>query len=113
MHEMALCESVLGILQEQAKSQDFRRVKTVWLQVGALSCAVPEALDFCFGAVTKGTVADGANLEVIRTPGQAWCMNCAETVSIVERYDACPRCGTYELQVTGGDEMRIKELEVE
>jgi hydrogenase nickel incorporation protein HypA/HybF len=113
MHELALCESVLGVLQEQAKSQNFRRVKTVWLQLGALSCAVPEAMDFCFSAVTKGTVAEGASLEVIRTPGQAWCMNCAETVSIGERYDACPLCGTYEMQVTGGDEMRIKELEVE
>ncbi|MCG7980654.1 MAG: hydrogenase maturation nickel metallochaperone HypA, partial [Candidatus Thiodiazotropha endolucinida] len=29
------------------------------------------------------------------------------------RYEACPECGSYQLQVTGGDEMRIKELEVE
>jgi len=81
--------------------------------VGALSCAAPEALDFCFRAVTAGTLADGARLEVIRTPGQAWCMRCGETVMLGERYDPCPQCGTFEVQVTGGDEMRIKELEVE
>ena len=113
MHELALCESVLSVLQGQAKTHRFDRVKTVWLQVGALSCAAPEALEFCFAAVTRGTIADGARLEVVRTPGQAWCMRCGETITIGERYDPCPQCGTFELQVTGGDEMRIRELEVE
>ncbi len=113
MHELALCESVLSILREQAKTQRFDRVKTVWLQIGALSCAAPEALDFCFTAVTRGTLADGARLEFVRTPGRAWCMRCRDTVAIGERHDPCPRCGTFELHVTSGDELRIKELEVE
>ncbi len=39
-------------------------------------------------------------------------MRCGETINIAERYEPCPQCGTFELQVTGGDEMRIKELEV-
>jgi hydrogenase nickel incorporation protein HypA/HybF len=29
------------------------------------------------------------------------------------RHDACPRCGSFQLQVTGGTELRVKELEVE
>ena len=32
---------------------------------------------------------------------------------VAQRYNACPRCGGYQLQVTGGEEMRIKDLEVE
>lgn len=113
MHEMALCESVLGILQEQARAKSFHQVKVVRLQIGALSCATPETLDFCFNAVTKGTLAEGARLELLRTPGQAWCVSCGETVILDERYDPCPQCGSYELQITGGDEMRVWELEVE
>ena len=113
MHEMALCESVLGILESESKKQNFRKVKIVRLRVGAFSCAAPEALDFCFKAVTRGTLAQGARLELIRTPGQAWCMHCGETVEVRERYDACPQCGTYELQVANGDELRIQDLEVE
>jgi hydrogenase nickel incorporation protein HypA/HybF len=34
-------------------------------------------------------------------------------VRVAQRFDACPDCGGYQLQVTGGDELRIKELEVE
>ncbi len=58
-------------------------------------------------------LAEQAKLTIIQLPAQAWCLNCAQTVEIQQRYDACPHCGTYQLQVTQGDEMRIKELEVE
>ena len=37
MHEMSLCEGVLQILEEHAKSQGFTRVKTVWLEIGCLA----------------------------------------------------------------------------
>jgi hydrogenase nickel incorporation protein HypA/HybF len=39
-------------------------------------------------------------------------MHCAEIVAIAELYDACPRCGQYQVQANGGMEMRVKELEV-
>lgn len=52
-------------------------------------------------------------LEIIDVPGEAWCMQCAKTVRVKQRYDPCPHCESYQLQVSTGDEMRIKELEVE
>ena len=113
MHEMALCESVLSILEEQARTQHFRRVGTVWLEIGELSCVEPEALRFCFGVVSSGTLAADADLQIIRTPGQGWCMTCSRTVPVWQRYDACPECGGYQVQVTAGEEMRIRELEVD
>jgi hydrogenase nickel incorporation protein HypA/HybF len=39
-------------------------------------------------------------------------MQCCETVAVSERGEGCPRCGSYQLQVTAGTEMRVKELEV-
>jgi hydrogenase nickel incorporation protein HypA/HybF len=113
MHEMSLCEGVLQILEEHATSQGFTQVKTVWLEIGALSGVDPEAMRFGFDAVMKGTLAEGAALEIIDLPGTAWCMQCSRSVPVQARFDACPDCGSFQLQVTGGDEMRIKELEVE
>ena len=112
MHEMSLCESVLQILQDNAKSRGFAKVETVWLEIGGLSGVELEAMRFAFDAVTRGTLADQARLEIIEVPGKAWCMQCCETVLVKQRFDACPGCGGYQLQVTGGEEMRIKELEV-
>jgi len=113
MHELALCESVLRILRNEAATHHFQRVRTVRLELGAFCNASPEALDFCFKAVTHGTLADGARLELVQLSGQAWCMNCGETVTVSDRLDNCPQCGTYELQIAAGDDMRVCELEVE
>ena len=68
---------------------------------------------FCFSAVTHDSIAAGAALEIVRVPGAAWCMACAITVPLAQRYEPCPDCGGHQLQVTAGDELRVKELEVD
>jgi hydrogenase nickel incorporation protein HypA/HybF len=113
MHEMSLAEGMLHILEDAAREQGFARVKTVWLEIGRLSSVEPEAMQFCFDAVTRGSLAEGAKLEVIDLPGSGQCLNCGETVEIAAVYDACPACGGYPVNPLGGTEMRIKELEVE
>lgn len=113
MHEMSLAEGVLQIIEDSAKTQNFSRVKTVWLEIGQLAGVEVEAMKFCFDAVTRDSIAQDAKLEIIATPGQAWCLNCAATVQVQELFGVCPACGSAQLQVTGGNEMRVKELDVE
>ena len=113
MHEMSLAEGVLQLIEDSAKTQDFSRVKTVWLEIGQLAGVEVEAMKFCFDAVVHDSIAEGAKLEILEIPGQAWCLHCAEVVHVTALYDACPKCGSHQVQVTGGNEMRVKELDVE
>jgi hydrogenase nickel incorporation protein HypA/HybF len=113
MHEMSLAEGVLQIIEDAARSQKFGRVRTVWLEIGRLASVEPDALSFCFDAVVHGTCAEGARLEIVDVPGAGWCMDCGESVELAALGDPCPKCGGYKVQITGGTEMRVKELEVE
>jgi len=113
MHEMSLAEGVLQLIEDSAKTQDFSRVRTVWLEIGQLAGVEVEAMKFCFEAVVNDSIAQGAQLVIIEIPGQAWCLHCAEVVNVKALYDACPKCGSHQVQVTGGNEMRVKELDVE
>ena len=113
MHEMSLAEGVLQLIEDSAKAENFSRVKTVWLEIGQLAGVEVEAMRFCFDAVVRDSIAQDAKLEIIETPGQAWCLHCAEVVNVQVLYDACPKCGSHQVQVTGGNEMRVKELDVE
>jgi hydrogenase nickel incorporation protein HypA/HybF len=113
MHEMSLCEGIVQVLEEQARIQSYHKVKTVRLEIGALAGVEIAAMEFGFDVVCRGTIAEGSRLEIVRVPGTAWCMSCAETVEIPARLEPCPKCGGFQLQVTGGEEMRIIELEVE
>lgn len=113
MHEMSLAEGVLQLIEDAAREQNFNRVKTVFLEIGRLSSVEPEAMRFCFDAVTRNSIAAGAALQIIDKMGQGWCMHCAVTVEIQERFGACPTCGSFQVQPTGGMEMRLVELEVD
>lgn len=113
MHEMALTESIVDIICEEARKQGFGKVRVVRLRVGAMAHVEPEALRFCFDAVSRGTVAEGATLDIRRPPGEAWCFDCGKTVAMEERFGACPDCGGRRVQMTSGDELRIDELEVD
>jgi hydrogenase nickel incorporation protein HypA/HybF len=113
MHEMSLAEGVLQLIEDASRQQGFVRCTAVWLEIGQLAGVEVEAMKFCFDAVTRSTLAENARLEVITTPGTGWCMSCATTVPMTESMGACPNCGGYQVQVTGGTEMRVKELEVE
>lgn len=113
MHEMSLAEGIVQLVEDAARADGCSKVKTVWLEIGQLAAVEKEALRFCFDAVAGDTLAEGARLEIIETPGQGWCMKCENKVPVSALYDPCPVCGGYQVQVTGGNEMRVKELEVE
>ncbi len=113
MHEMSLTESVVEIAVETAKREGARQVRRVIVDIGALSCVEPEALLFCFAAVSAGTIAEGAELEIARIPGAGWCNDCGKTVPLDERYGPCPECGGFRVRMTAGDEMRVREIEVD
>ena len=112
MHEMSLAEGVLQVIDDAARAQGFARVRTVRLEIGQLAAVEPDALRFAFDVVTRGTLAEGAALDIVDVPGAAWCLKCGDTVPLAARGDACPQCGSYQLQVGAGTELRVKELEI-
>jgi len=113
MHEMSLCENILQVLEQQAPLQHYQRVKTVWLEIGRLSGVEPDAIRFAFDIVVQGSIAENARLEIIDAPGEAHCLRCLQTVRLQQRHDVCPYCGSHKLDIKNGEQMRIKELEVE
>ena len=113
MHELSICEGIQQVLEQQAQTQGFSRVRKVWLEIGPLAGVELEALRFSFEVVARGTLSEGARLEIVQPPTEAWCLQCSTSVPISTRFESCPECGGHQLQVTSGDQMRIKELEVE
>lgn len=112
MHEMALTESIVQAIEANAAIHGYARILAVRIVVGPLAGVECEALRFCFEAVSHGTIAEGARLDIQETTATAYCLHCENTVTIRQYFDACPGCGSHRLQVQSGDELQIKELEV-
>ncbi len=110
MHEMSITQSVVEICERSAQG---RRVISVTLEIGAFSGVVPEAVEFCFDACTRDTLMEGAKLLIDRIPAVARCLDCIVESAVSAHYDPCPACGSYRMELLSGEELRVKELEVE
>ena len=110
MHELSLVQSVVEICEQHSEG---RRVLEVTLGIGALSGVVPEALEFCFEAAAKETLLEGAKLIINRVPATGFCTVCGVVSKMETYFDSCPCCGALGLDLRSGDEMRVKDLEVE
>ena len=112
MHEMSLAEGIRSIVIDQARAHGFARVTVLRLEIGRFAGVEKPALDFAFDVVMRGSPAEGARMEMIDLPGRALCYDCMKTVEIADRLAPCPDCGGGKLIPNGGDEMRIKDMEV-
>lgn len=113
MHELSLCRMILEIVNKQVAEIKCQHVKKISLEIGQLAAIDERALKFSFNIAAVGTHAEHALLEIIKIDGQAFCEVCQKTVSMKHYYDGCEICGCFSLQVTQGDELRIKSMEVD
>ena len=109
MHEMSITRNIVAIVSEHAGA---RRVKRVRLEIGQLSAVIPDAIRFCFEVVARGTVLEGAELEILSIPGRARCRSCGDEVEMDGLIAAC-HCGGRNLERLAGEELNIKEMELE
>lgn len=71
MHELSLAAELLTLIEPAAQRHGARRVASVRLELGAAACVEDDALAFAFDAVTRGSCAEGARLDIARVPGCA------------------------------------------
>ena len=113
MHEASLAHALVELALSHAKAADTRRVVRIVVEIGTLSHVDANALCFVYDLAARGTLLEGAALQIERPQGHAYCLDCEAVVGIDRRGDDCPDCGGVRLLAQGGDELRLKELEVE
>jgi hydrogenase nickel incorporation protein HypA/HybF len=112
MHEASLAGGVLQVVEDAARREGFARLLSLRLEAGQLAGVDTRALRFALESIAPGTLLEGARIAIDEPPGQAWCMMCSRPVAIQQRGDACPDCGSYQLQPTGGLELRVVDMRV-
>jgi hydrogenase nickel incorporation protein HypA/HybF len=102
MHELGLLRGVVAAVERTAAARGAAGVEAVGLKVGALSGALPEALQGAWPLATAGTVAEGARLDLELVAAAVWCPACGRDQPIDEFFAwACPVCGGPATAVQG------------
>ncbi|HXF56491.1 MAG TPA: hydrogenase maturation nickel metallochaperone HypA [Actinomycetota bacterium] len=110
MHEVALAEAILEAALRRAAGRRLRRVR---VRVGALHRVTLPAMDQAFALAADGTVAQDARLELVVVPVVAACRACGYREEGEAPLPVCPRCGSPDLKLSGGDELLLESIEVE
>jgi hydrogenase nickel incorporation protein HypA/HybF len=112
MHEIGLMQRTLEIALEYAGRYRAQSIGRMRLRVGALSGVVPEALSFAFDVLARGTIAEGAQLEMESVPVICFCAACEQEFAPPDFFYECPRCHGLCTQVRQGQELELADLEV-
>jgi len=113
VHELGITQSIVDIAEQTARQHGGGKITSVTVEIGSLSGVVPDAVEFCFEACSKETLLEGARLVINVIPGRGRCLQCATEQEIDNHSFACDACGALGLERLQGEELRIKELEVD
>ena len=105
MHELSIAEAVLAIAERHARGRPLTRVEVA---VGHLRQVVPSALEFAFELL-----APGVELEIVDVPAAGSCRACGSESRLDGFPLICPACGSADLEVVAGEELRVESLDVE
>lgn len=113
MHEMGIAQNILDIAVEAAQKEGAIKITRIDLVAGELRGLVPMQLTFCFDIIAQNTIARGAYLNVEEVPVSARCKDCGFDFRVAEYEYLCPKCQSVNVEVTGGSELRVKDIEIE
>lgn len=113
MHELAITESLISLINSEAEERGFGKVLGIRLRVGEYSGIVPECLREFFPIASAGSIAEGAELEIEPLRASFRCLSCGYEGEIPRREARCPSCGGEQIKMTAGREFFVESLTVE
>lgn len=111
MHEAGIVDEMLRAAECAARDAGCGTIHRIVLRVGALSSAVPDALEFAFAALKAGTLAADATLEIERVPAMAFCDRCRQEFTVDDAFLVCPACGEPATDLRHGTELDLLRIE--
>ena len=114
MHELGLVNYAVKEVDKFAKERGITNIKTVTLEFGEVSGIVTSYLYNYWDWYTKKfPIFEGSELKCEEIPAVTWCDDCKITYSTIKYGKICPHCGSGKTWLLRGNEMRIKQIEVE
>ncbi|MBQ1547407.1 MAG: hydrogenase maturation nickel metallochaperone HypA [Lachnospiraceae bacterium] len=112
MHELSVVFHVIDQLEEVAKENDVKEIKTVTLQLGEVSAVLPWYLTDCWNwAKKKHEIMQDCEMKIEKIDAVTFCEDCKQTYETVKHGKTCPFCGSGNTFLVQGNEFMIKEIE--
>ena len=112
MHELAITQSMLDLVLEQAEKAKAKEVGKINLVIGEMTGVVEQCVQFYFNLLSQGTIAAGAALYFTIVPTRARCRVCDKPFELKEFDWTCPYCQGNSMEIISGKELFVESIEV-
>ncbi|HPG41214.1 MAG TPA: hydrogenase maturation nickel metallochaperone HypA [bacterium] len=113
MHETGIATEIINIINDTMRNRPAVEVRQVRVMIGELTAVLPESLNFAYRALTENTALQNSRLVITIIPVQAQCRTCYKPFAVQEFTFVCPFCGQSDIDLISGNELYIKEIEVD
>ncbi|MBR4788399.1 MAG: hydrogenase maturation nickel metallochaperone HypA [Bacteroidales bacterium] len=114
MHELGIVFYIIRDVKQTAQEHGVEHVSGVVMNIGEVSTIVPEYLTDCWKwACSKEEMLKGCELKINTIPAVTFCEDCKSEYGTVAHGRTCPRCGSQHTWLLRGNEVEIKEIEVQ
>ena len=113
MHELGIMTGVMDSATMAAQQAGADKILKITLRIGRMTEAIEDALQFAFEALAEGTMAEGAELEIIMVEPESICLSCGTEFEHDRFHMLCPDCGSPFIELMKGKELEIASLEVD
>jgi hydrogenase nickel incorporation protein HypA/HybF len=114
MHELPVIGQILKVVLQHAERNHVQKIIAINLDVSQLSDLEEKWMQQYFDYMSKGTIAEGAQLKVERKPIRFRCNKCSGEFEVdikqVEQI-RCPVCGSEDYMRAPGSDYYIKNME--
>ena len=112
MHELTIAGNIIDIITSEAGKAGSKFVREVNLEIGLLACIEYESLTFALETLKKGTVMDSASIIIEKPQGMGKCSKCGNEFTIESFLGSCSDCGSQDLQIIKGKELKVKSITI-
>jgi len=112
MHEFGIAQGLLNTVLTKADENQASRIDVITLELGMVSGVEEEALQFAFVALSEGTKAQHAKLQIENVPLRCFCDQCQTVFECQPFIYKCPMCGKASHDVRTGQELNLVAMEV-
>ena len=113
MHEMSLAVEIVDLAVKTAERENGERISHIEIEVGSLAGVLVDSLEFCLGAAARSTRAEDSTFQINPRMAQGKCKDCDSDFEVVSYYQNCPRCDGINVEITGGQELKVAAITIE
>lgn len=113
MHELSIVQNILDIAETEAKKNNAAKIIKIRLKIGEMAGVVVDSIRFCFESIKYNTIARDAELLIDHVPLTGRCKNCGVDFRIKDYQFICKNCNGNKVEIIGGKELQVEELEAE